>query len=170
MIDLEDKKELNISKIFTFIRIFQNTKDKIINFCLNKKGDSFLLIYHDYSFPNYSINYLLNEDNKIELNNFFFNITKHYKDDFNLMNNESYYLIIQTNESNSNINVKMEILNNEENSDDKNKGLQTWHIIIISVGSLLIIIIIVIIVYFSRKNKVTEKDIEDKVQSLTKIE
>ena len=47
MIDLEDKKELNISKIFTFIRIFQNTKDKIINFCLNKKGDSFLLIYHE---------------------------------------------------------------------------------------------------------------------------
>ena len=41
------------------------------------------------------------------LNNFKFNITKHYESDIKLMENEYYYLIIQTNVTNSNISVNM---------------------------------------------------------------
>ena len=171
-IDFEEKKELNIIKIFTFIRIPKNTKDKIINICLNKEGTSRLLIYHDYSLPNYSTFYPLNNDNEIELNNFSFNITNHYENGINLMVNESYYLIIQTNKNNTNINVKMQIIDNKQNGEDKEKngGLKTWHIILISISSVIVILVIIIIVYCSMRKNITNEDIENKVESLTKID
>ena len=171
-IDFEEKKELNIIKIFTFIRIPKNTKDKIINICLNKEGTSRLLIYHDYSLPNYSTFYPLNNENEIELNNFSFNITNHYENDVNLMINESYYLIIQTNKNNTNINVKMQIIDNKQNGEDKEKngGLKTWHIILISISSVIVILVIIIIVYCSMRKNITNEDIENKVESLTKID
>ena len=122
--------------------------------------------------PNYSTFYPLNNENEIELNNFSFNITNHYENDVNLMINESYYLIIQTNKNNTNINVKMQIIDNKQNGEDKEKngGLKTWHIILISISSVIVILVIIIIVYCSMRKNITNEDIENKVESLTKID
>ena len=176
IIDLEGKKELNLNKQFNFIKIPKNYSSQIITFNLNKEGKTFLSIFHDYSIPGYSLNCPLNMDkNGIILTNFTFNLTDHYKKGIKLMEKEYYCLIIQTARNELNINVGIELNENEQNNNTEenkdDKGLKTWHIILIAAGSLVLLILIIIILFIClRKKKVTNKEIEDKVQNLTEIE
>ena len=174
IIDLEGKQELNLNKQFNFIKIPKKYSSQIITFKLNKEGKTILSLYHDYSIQGYSLSYPLVENNNgIILSNFTFNLTDHYKKDIKLMENEYYYLIIQTTENDLNINVDIELNENGPNNkeENKNKGLKTWHLILIVAGSILVLLLIIIILFIClRKKKVTNKEIEDKVQSLTEIE
>ena len=148
-----------------------------MNFKLNKEGNSIVYIYHDYSIEGYSLYYPINQkENSIVLNNLTFNIIDHYKGNINLMENEYYYLFIQKNEKNSNINIIIEYKDKEPSNKDKEKnedgdGLQTWHIILIVLGSLLIVVLIIVfIILCIRKNKVTNKTIEEKMENLTELQ
>ena len=178
IIDLNGKSEINIKKEFTFIQIPKNYKSKDLSFRLNKEGKSIIFIYHDYSMEGYSLYYPLNKENEIILNNFTFNISEHYKEDINLMDNEYYYLIIQTNENNSNINISIDLKENYEpsNKDTEpneplDEGLELWHIILIIVGSVLVLLLVVVmIIYCIKRKKVTNKTIEEKMQNLTELE
>ena len=108
IIDLEGKTKLTLNKEISLIQISKNFSENVIMFILNKEGNSSIYIYHDYSIPGYFVYYPVDDENNIiMLNNFKFNITKHYESDIKLMENEYYYLIIQTNVTNSNISVNM---------------------------------------------------------------
>ena len=145
-------------------------------FNLNKEDKVIIYIYHDYSIPNYLLYYSLTKDyNEIKMDNLTFSITEHYKEGINLMENEYYYLIIQTIENNSNINLDIELKNKEqkkdEQTDNKNDGMKTLHIILIVISSVLILIIVIIlIIYCKRKNKNTDKLLEDKIQEINETE
>ena len=175
IVNLDGKTKLNINKEFTFIQIPKNYNCKDLSFKFNKEGDSIIYIYHDYSKEGYSLYYQINEeDNKIILNNFTFNINEAYKEDINLMENEFYYLFIQTKGSDSNINIDVEIKDNESKNKDKDKednGLQTWHIILIILGAIIFLLLIfILIICLRRRNKITDDKIEDKMQNLTEIQ
>ena len=78
IIDFEGKNKLILIKNYTLIQISKNFSEDDLMFILNKEGNSSIYIYHDYSLPGYFVYYPVdNEDNKIILNNFTFNITKH---------------------------------------------------------------------------------------------
>ena len=189
IIDLQGKNEFHLNKQYNFIEIPKKYTSKIITFNLNKYGNSIISLYHDYSIPGYSRAYSLDENNNgIILSNFTFNITEHYKSNIKLMENEYYYLIIQTTKNDLNIKVDIEIYegkeddNEEEENDNgegdkdnkgnKNKkGLETWHILLIVGGSFIALLQIVIIILLCRllNKKDTSKELEDKVQNLTEI-
>ena len=180
IINLYEKKELNITKKFTLIQIPKNYTYKDMKFRLNKEGNSIVFIYHDYSKEGYSLYYpIKQEQNSIVLNNLTFSIVDHYKGDTNLMEDEFYYLFIQTNETDSNINIFIEYKDNEpSNPSDTDKGntegssgLKAWQIVLIVLGCVLFVVLIIVLVIFLRKKK-KESDIaiEEKMRILTELQ
>lgn len=174
---MEGKTELNLNKKFTLIQISKNFSENELMFRFNKEGDSIIYIYHDYSLPGYFSYYPVNEENNIiMLNNFTFNITRHYQTDIKLMENECYYLIIQTDVNNSNINVNIDKSsrkndpNKKSDTDDEDDDLKSWHIILIVLSSILVVIAIIIAIYCLRKNKLSSEEIEEKTKGLIAIE
>ena len=174
IIDLGDKSELKLNKKINFIQIPKNYNSKDLSFTINKEGTSYVYIYHDYSMPGYLIYYRLNsDDNGITLNNFQFNITEHYKDDIKLMNNEYYYLIIQTHKNDLNISVNIEKIDKKQKSDESkndDEGLKAWHIALIIIGSLIVtIFVFVLVICYLKKRKLTNEDIEDDSKPLMQL-
>ena len=174
IIDLGDKSELKLNKKINFIQIPKNYNSKDLSFTINKEGTSYVYIYHDYSMPGYLIYYSLNsDDNGITLNNFQFNITEHYKDDIKLMNNEYYYLIIQTHKNDLNISVNIEKIDKKQKSDESkndDEELKAWHIALIIIGSLIVtIFVFVLVICYLKKHKLTNEDIEDDSKPLMQL-
>ncbi len=90
------------------------------------------------------------------------------------MENEYYYIIIQTNTSNSNISVNMyNSKRGQDKKDDPDKndnGLKTWHIILIVVASILVVAGVIITICCIKKKKLSSEEIEEKARGLTAIE
>ena len=175
IIDFEGKNKLILNKNYTLIQISKNFSEDDLMLILNKEGNSSIYIYHDYSLPGYFVYYPVDkENNKIILNNFTFNITKHYENNIKLMENEYYYIIIQTNTSNSNISVNMyNSKRGQDKKDDQDKndnGLKTWHIILIVVASILVVAGVIITICCIKKKKLSSAEIEEKARGLTAIE
>ena len=175
IIDFEGKTKLTLSRECTLIQISKNYSKNDLMFILNKEGDSSIYIYHDYSIPGYFVYYPVDdENNKIMLSNFTFNITKHYESNVKLMTNEYYYVIIQTDVDNSNISV--EIYNTKRSEDKKSdtdnidNGLKTWHIILIVIASFLVLVGIILTICWIKKKKLSSDEIEEKTKGLTQIE
>ena len=180
-IDFEGKTNLTLSKLSTLIQIPKNLIGNDLMFILNKEGNSRIYIYQDYSIPGYFVYYPVDDkNNEIILSNFTFNITKQYENDIKLMENEYYYIIIQTYDSYSNISVNMynnkrsedknDDTDNTDNNDNNDNGLKTWHIILIVVGSILVVAGIIIIICCIKKKKILSEEIEDKAKGLTVVE
>ena len=173
IIDIEGKTKLYLNKKYNYIQIPKKNYDlKELTFTLNKEGNSVIFIYHDYSLPGYSLDFILdNADNQIQLNNFSIEINNHYKD-YKSLENEYYYLIIQTNQNDLNISVNIEIKDIEpKNEDEDDNGLKAWEIILIVIGSIIFVaLIILLIICCKKRNKLTNEEIEQKTQSLTQVE
>jgi len=175
IIDFEGKTKLTLNKECTLIQISKNFIENDLMFILNKEGNSSIYIYHDYSIPGYFVYYPVDdEDNKIILNNFTFNITKQYGNNIKLMENEYYYIIIQTDDFNSNISVNMynskRSQDKKDDADKNDNGLKTWHIILIAVASIIIVAGVIITICCLKKKKLSSEEIEEKAKGLTAIE
>ena len=175
IIDFEGKTKLTLNKECTLIQISKNFIENDLMFILNKEGNSSIYIYHDYSIPGYFVYYPVDdEDNKIILNNFTFNITKQYGNNIKLMENEYYYIIIQTDDFNSNISVNMynskRSQDKKDDADKNDNGLKTWHIILIAVASIIIVVGVIITICCLKKKKLSSEEIEEKAKGLTAIE
>ena len=175
IIDFEGKTKLTLNKECTLIQISKNFIENDLMFILNKEGNSSIYIYHDYSIPGYFVYYPVDdEDNKIILNNFTFNITKHYENNIKLMENEYYYIIIQTDDFNSNISVNMynskRSQDKKDDADKNDNGLKTWHIILIAVASIILVAGVIITICCLKKKKLSSEEIEEKAKGLTAIE
>ena len=105
-----------------------------------------ITVFHDYITIN---------DHKIFSNNYNFNITNHYKENITLMEDEYYYVIIQT--LNENLSLTLTIEDNQEEAADKDKKNSNNHktlwIICISIGAFILIILIIFIIIAKRKKK-----------------
>ena len=87
------------------------------------------------------------------------------------MENEFYYLFIQTNETDSNINIFIEYKDNEPSNPEGSSGLKAWQIVLIVLGCIVFFVLIIILVIFLRRKK-NAFDIsnEEKIRILTELQ
>ena len=151
----ENNLKFNLTKRFNFIKIPQEYSSKIINFKLEGKENLIINIDPTYTKAYYCLyDYMIIEYNTILSNNYNFNITNHYKENITLMEDEYYYVIIQT--LNKNLSLTLTIEDNPEEADKNKKNSndhKTLWIICISIGAFILIILIIFIIIARRKKK-----------------
>ena len=150
----ENNLKFNLTKRFNFIKIPQEYSSKIINFKLEGKENLIINIDPTYTKAYYCLyDYMIIEDNAILSNNYNFNITNHYKENITLMEDEYYYVIIQTLKG---LSLTLTIEDNPEEADKDKKNTndhKTLWIIFISIGVFILIILIIFIIIAKRKKK-----------------
>ena len=187
-VDIIDLKEnissFALSKRYNFIKIPKKFSSKVINFKMEDGVNSLFFVEPTYTIAPYCLSHQIDNDNKIPMSDFTFNITEHYKDNVKLMEDEYYYVIIQTTTKNLKFEIKVidtdeEITpippsppddENEEQKEQNSPNTKKRLIIIISIicGVVLILIIIIIIIIHIKKKKNSSEEIQKEISGIGK--
>lgn len=175
----ENDSSYTLLKRNNFIKIPKEYSSKIINFEVEDGKNSLFFVEPAYTIAPYCLYHSLkNGNNNMPMSNFTFNITEHYKDNVTLMEDEYYYVIVQTIRKGLTFNVKLidideEIIpeeeeeeeegsgssdntdNDEGHNKDENEPNNTLYIIIIVSGvcGVIILLIIILIILKGRRKK-----------------
>ena len=172
MKDLIGKSDLKLNKAYNLIKIPKEYANKVISFNFLDIKESIFTIYRGYTKLPYSFIYDINEDlNQFEKDNFTIIIDEQYQENVKLMENEIYYVMVHILENEVNLDITI-----EEKSDDKEKKvgkkkeLKGWVIALIILGGIILLALIsVLLIIILRKNKISNKEIEEKIENLNEF-
>ena len=172
--------EATSNKTYNLIKFSKKYISKEIT--LSLKSDSILHfnIFFGYSIPPYSYYYSDSKgnSNKISSNDNTFNLTLIVP---NLENNKlinDEYFCVMIDSPGRNIEFKGFYQDNDDNkkndkSENETNSLKIWQIVLIIISSVIVILLIVILIIFcfrkSKSQKVSNKDIEEKLENLDEI-
>ena len=170
-VEVLDYEQLNSnsSKKYILIKFPKKYSGKEVKFNLkNNKNEISFNFFIGYSKPPYSYYYNTREKiNTISSNNNTAYISFKIPEEENQLESEYFCALI---EKLSPGNLEIFYQSNDKNQD--NKGFKTWMVILIIAFSFVILLIIIIIIAYNciKKNQLSKKEIEDKIESLNKIE
>ena len=172
--DLIGKKDLKLNKPYNLIKIPKEYANKKIYFNFTGIKESYFTIYRGYTKPPYSFIYIIEDFNKFNVDNFTFQIVEHYQENIKLMENETYSVMVNLYKNEVNLDITIEEQREQSNDKDEDsgkKGLEGWAIALIILGAiiLLTLIVVLLIIILRKKNKVSNKQIEEKIENLNEF-
>ena len=168
VIDFESLK-IKTSKKYILIKFSKKYSSKSISIELKNKNNIFFNLFMGYSRPPYSYYYNTKENINLfgaQNNTFKFEIPIPSED--KIIENEYFCALIE-NMVEGDLEIKR--IEQEHNKDKKKNGLEKWKLILISISSIIALLIIIVLFIYccTKKNQLSNKQIEEKMENLNEI-
>ncbi len=170
VIDFENLK-IKTSKKYILIKFSKKYSSKSVNIEFKNENNIFFNLFMGYSRPPYSYYYNTKENINLfgaQNNTFKFEIPIPSED--KIIENEYFCALIE-NMVEGDLEIKGIEQDKEHNKDKKKNSLEKWNLILIIISLVIaLLIIIVLIIYFcTKKNQLSNKQFEDKMENLNEI-
>ena len=152
---------------YNLLKVPREYKNKIVNLRIQSKNNITMALYYGYCIPPYSYYFYRETENAFLFGKGgILGLEVLYDDNIKLMNDEYFCILLERLDSKLDLSVSI-----DENDNDLDKGLETWAIILIVVGSIILVLLIVVLIIFCiKRSKLKSSDIEEKIEKLNEIQ